>query len=419
MAEVAFYLSTVVTSGYFLLKKRPVDALTLFYASTLLYFSPLIIGIRADFPGAVVPQTYFGAFWVGAWLMFATLYVVVIHDSRLKNQRFPMPSSSDTNSLAHRILVLLVFIALLAFVFDLIENPRSILTGGVQKRDLLDNQSGFYNIWIYAAVLGTASAALARNWWSLALFFTLLLFDLIVNVMRVHVIIASISTLVILLNSVGPLRLVKYWRLALFMLPLILVLVNFKYVIRPAIAGDWGLVAEKMISFDHLIYALSHSEFTNHIEILNRVLYFDYQVDVLSFLSNAITAIPGMGFFADFGTVRYHSGFSPALFPTMRPGVIASSVWAQMFSTGGSFAVFMFGLGLLTMLAFLSSRLSYRTSCAAPSVILVSALIPLLAFYVHRNDVYFLLIMIRRTCLMFIAVYYCAWLVSKIKRRVS
>ena len=90
-------------------------------------------------------------------------------------------------------VTLLLVVASLSALGNFLTVDRSLLAGGVEKRDLLANYTYFYNFWVYTSLLALFfSYCVGRRFYFLiALFFLLL--DAYFYAMRVHIVLALMA----------------------------------------------------------------------------------------------------------------------------------------------------------------------------------------------------------------------------------
>ncbi len=380
--------------AYFLFVKRAFDHFSMLYFSSIFYFSPGFAGFVPIYFGAqtvaIISQTYL----VMSIVLLAILSSAVLFDLQSAKKVIKAQLSSSERAKCILLVKILVIFSAVCAIGNFSIVDRSLLAGGVEKIELLDSSTYFYNYWVYPAILGCFLAYYFRMKWYLVLAFILLLLDVYFYAMRVHFVMAMLAIVFYWLYSKGPIRLILKLNYAVLMLPVGLFFFIFKSLIRPLNEGNYGLFFERLLDSDVYMYWLIRAEPFNQVAILNKVLINNFVTPASHILMSPLTFIPYSGKI-DFGLMpRFHDYFYPVLYPNMQVGAIASNPWAQLMSSGGFLMLSVGLLAFLTLIYLLNKKLMYGR--ASMLGIILITLVPILCFYMHRNDLYFTLLMCKR-----------------------
>ena len=141
----------------------------------------------------------------------------------------------------------------------------------------------------------------------------------------------------------------------------------------------------------------------NQVAILNKTVTQDFVSPPSHLLMSIVSMIPYSGSI-DFGIrQRFHDYFYPVLYPSMKIGAIASNPWAQLVSTGGVLMLLCGTLIFLLLIYIMNYKVSF-TKMSITNLVLFS-IAPVICFYMHRNDLYFTLLMCKRFILPLLVIY--------------
>ena len=404
----AFLVISLFGLLYFLLAKRRFDYFTLSFFSAVFYFSPGFMGyvpVMGQTSGiyetvVITPETYL----VMNIVMIAMLSAAVLFDIQFSGKKYIRLDSKIVEMEKMNVIVnMLLVVACLSAVGNFLTIDTTLLAGGVEKADLLANNTYFYNFWVYTSLLALFfSYYLGRKLcFVIALF--LLFLDVYFYAMRVHIVLALMAIIFYWLHSKGPLRLILKANYGLLLSPLLAFFFIFKSLMRPLNLGNYALFLEKLFDPEVYLYWFVRAEPFNQVAILNKTMTQDFVAPASHLLMSIVSIIPYSGG-VDFGIPqRFHDYFYPVLFPNMKIGAIASNPWAQLVSTGG---VLMLLCGTLVFI-LLIYVLNYKTSFTKPSItnLALFSIAPVICFYMHRNDVYFTLLMCKRFILPLVGLY--------------
>ena len=154
MDQSTFFFISLSGLVYFLIAKRRFDYFTLTYFSAVFYFSPGFVGFvptyLRDQTEAIVPETYLIMNVVlGAMLSAAALFDTQFGGKKIE---LPKPVVVETEKIKF-VVTLLLLVATFSALGNFLIIDRSLLAGGVEKADLLSNNTSFYNLWVYTSLL--------------------------------------------------------------------------------------------------------------------------------------------------------------------------------------------------------------------------------------------------------------------------
>ena len=402
--KTAFFVISLFGLLYFLLVKRRFDFFTLSYFSAVFYFLPGFMGYVPVYymsqTEVIAPATYL----IMNIVLVAILSAAVLFDVQSSQKKFISTESKIVNiEKVNFTVTLLLIVALLSAVGNFLTIDRSLLAGGVEKTDLLANNTYFYNFWVYTSLLALFFSYCTHRklYFMIALFFLLL--DAYFYAMRVHIVLALMAIIFHWLYSKGPVRLISKINYGLLFSPLILFFFVFKSLMRPLNEGNYALFFERLIDSETYMYWLVRAEPFNQVAILNKIVMQDFVAPASHLLMSIVSVIPYSGSI-DFGIYqRFHDYFYPALYPNMKIGAIASNPWAQLVSTGGVLMLLCGTFVFLILIYAMNYKISF-TKKSTTNLVLFS-IAPVICFYMHRNDLYFTLLMCKRFILPLLVIY--------------
>jgi len=300
-------------------------------------------------------------------------------------------------------VMLLLFVASLSALGNFLIIDRSLLAGGVEKAELLENNTLFYNFWVYTSLLALFFSYYLRNYLYFFIALSFLFLDAYFYAMRVHIVLGLMAVIFHRLYSKGRMRLFSQVNYALLLSPFLLFFFVFKSLMRPLNEGNYSLFFERLFSSDTYMYWLVRAEPFNQVAILNKVVNHDFTAPPLHLFMSSVSIIPYSGRL-DFGIPqRFHDYFYPVLYPSMKIGAIASNPWAQLLSAGGILMLLCGTVMFLSIIYFASVKLSSQKPSVSNLVLL--SLAPAFCFYMHRNDLYFTLLLCKRFILPIFFIY--------------
>jgi hypothetical protein len=384
--QATFIGVAAIGACYFTFAKRRFDYFALAYFSALIYFLPgffgatsfHVEGIWNDSP--IHPEAYAVMMLVLVSIMgFAFIADRLLWRSSI-NRGWRVALAGEN--------IAIWFIALLALIGLL----GVVLTAGNKllspdKVEMMEVLGRWHVLYYIASAVGFAIAVHQARHVLAICFLTFLLLDLYLG-FRSPLAIGLFSAVILLLNSKDrpTNRLVAHWRLGLAVLLLGCMLFAYKHVIAAVKAGLWDLVVERLTTPEAYALFITQSEPFATQHILNEVITRGFRTPpdhLVTALYQLLIFAPELGASARL----FNDYFQPTLFPEVDYG-LASNIWAQMWSAGGwpllLIFVTIFNAGLLAGNASLSLRNSFLRPALTPMFVYW-------AFYIHRNDLSYLI----------------------------
>jgi len=406
--QTLFYLAAALGVLLFAFVKRRVDYFSLAFFSSLIYFIPgffgsssfSVVGEWKESP--LQPETY--AIMILVMLSIVVAERIAHFTPRLMSWRIHIPAATLVGPA-------LAFAALGGLAGLLLTAGSTVFEA--DKALVLDSLGRWHILYYCAATLGLAMAYELRQKKLLVLFFAILVFDLFIG-FRSAMAIALLSVLMLLLSRQKEQRLAAVnWRIALGTLIFAILMFGYSHVGYAIKSGMWDLAWHTLTDPEAFLLIFTRSEPFVVQQTLNEVVTQRFYTDfdhIASALYQFMLFAPELG--ADF--VSFNSVFQPALFPDVDYG-LASNIWAQMWSAGGWPLLILFVVFFDLVLAV------GNTSLRSRSPIVRAGLAPMFcywAFYIHRNDIGYILNIEKRHVLLLLAVIDVVWLTRSATRRV-
>lgn len=401
--QALFILISFAGAGYFAVRKRRFDCFSLAYISSVFYFTPAYVGFVPTYATPPTTDMVSGVYVVYIAVLFGLIIAAILYDLMFGRPANDQPWLVYSGAPQYRnVLLILSAIAFTGFVGNLSSIDVGLLAGGAKKRDLLAANTLFYNFWVYPSIALCFLSYYIKSWWFFGLALALLLLDLVLYAMRVHMVIALMAVFFYHLASQERARLILKVKLSVFLVPIVLIFFVFKSIIQPLRQGDYGLFFERLISGDTYLYWLSRAEPFNQAAILNAVIDKQFVSPVSQIYQAFLSFLPYSSSLDLNITPRFHDYFQPELFPHIL-GHIGNNPWAQMLSAGG-WPLLLVAITCYVLLIFF---VNYRIFYCSGEVIRVALLltVPILCFYMQRNDLYFTFVMFKRLFVIFIFSY--------------
>ena len=389
--QAVFFVVAIAGGAYFLVRRRTFDFFTIGFASSVVYFLPGFFGfVRSsrDFtlPEPLLPETYL----VFLAVLLSILLGGMIFDHFLGNARVKLKR--------HIPLTLTTEMALAIALFSLF---ATLLTSGSDlfsphKEDVLAATGRWHVLFQFGAIYLFAFAVLQRRAAFATMGVLLLLFDLYVG-FRIGLVIGVLSVVTIHLNRQGPRSLIRSERKAIVAgILLVAAVLVYKRIYTVVKLGLWDTVMARLTDPEILFLALMTSEPFGTQSVLNEVIRTGFFTGPEHLASVASLLVPFSNLLGAEATL-FNNLFQERLFGGVVLGGLAANIWAQMYAVAGWLGI---GIGIPVYVGVLAlgSRVldGSRSSLAA----LVAVAFTFFAFYIHRNDVFYILVLLRR-CLMF------------------
>jgi hypothetical protein len=407
----AYIVAALLALLFFFFSKRRFDLLTVAYIGAIFYFLPLLWGrvsqSSRDLTSIVEPEVY----------VIATLYLLALVFAAVLLRRIgdAPPGAQPAICLSGWYLVL----AIVGIVGAFVASDEALINA--DKAQALKQVGFFYVLFEVAASLACISSVVERRWWLLAAAVCLLAIDLLVG-FRVFVTLTALSVGLVLLTHLGPIRLFKKvpsYGLAAAALVMSMLLVHS---VRFVILGDTATKSSEMrgdiVQFEdpeadgasHSTISTSHSTISKWMSIPLRLLQqsepFIIQATLVGVVQTDLSCRASNIFKSIFlllppGTARlvpnpfpptFYDEYQPILYPNITYST-AGNIWAEMLCRFGRIGVAIFGLLLIVMLVGLQRAMLGGFSAWIAPMALGGVIV---AFYMHRNDLHYTLVMLRQ-----------------------
>jgi hypothetical protein len=409
-----FLATALVTLIYILFKKRQIDWFSVATASATVYFVPGFFGFVTD-----PDQRRFQDIEDATYLVFSFVYISIAlgalwHDFvSLRNAKQQAVKALSVPNDQYSGITLLA-ISVISLVF-------AVIAGGdtfwVAEKEIAIETHGRWMIgYEFSACLGflmcVASGARAMS-----VLAALLILPSVFFGYRTAVVMTLIGGVMMHLRGLGPTVLIRRWRILLSSFVAIYALIFLKqiqFALKYGLATDqWTLFSNIMESDEVYIDAVFNSEPFLVQNTLNEVVRTNFTVGIEHLESLGAIFVP-LGNELGLSSMGFNDYFQPSLFADVDYG-LASNIWAQAYALGGLGTVAVFCVlfvGLLTAINLAYSR-------SKGSVFAALALVgPYWSFYIHRNDLLFEFLLLRRVLFFFviswaISYLFTIWRVSK------
>jgi hypothetical protein len=253
-----------------------------------------------------------------------------------------------------------------------------------------------YVMWTVGAVLA-AVFGFARGQWTIVWCAMLLIVcDLLIG-FRTSAAISTGAITVIWLHRVGPQRLLlRHPWLPGAVLAGGALMLAYKLIYAAVKLGDWELVAEQLRNPTALAGAVMYSEPFLTQSVLNEIVLQNFRVGWEHFVPVLYQMLPlTLGIAED--AVTFNDLFQPVLFPQVTASGLAANIWAEMLATGGLPLLCAFVLAFVCLLAA-GSFLLRLPNLELQALTAVSMVY--FAFYIHRNDLLYQVVLEKRVLLL-------------------
>ncbi|MET4119764.1 hypothetical protein ABIB85_006273 [Bradyrhizobium sp. JR1.5] len=430
-AWMAFICAALSAFAFFTFAKRDFDFLTIAYVGAMFYFAPLFWGrVQQSSPeltSTIQPAVY--------WIATAYVLGLVLAGAALRS----FNDSDDieaTSRPALRSSVCYLILAVIGLLGSLISTNGAIITA--DKVQALNQVGYFYVLFEVAASLSCVAAAVERRWQVVAGSAVLLSIDLLVG-FRVFVILTWIGVVLVRLMSFGRIRLYSriatYGVAAVALVACMLLVHSVRFAIFDEIAAIKGTPPSERITkasemrgdivqfgqaaaqpgekSDESIKSTMQKWLSIPLGLFEQSEPFVIQATLVGTVQtnlscSASNIFKSIYLLAPPGLVRYlpsasfpptfYDEYKPILYPNLTYGT-GGNIWAEMLCRFGYGGVAIFCVLLILTLVGLHRLLLSCPPAAIAPVVFGGVVI---AFYIHRNDLHYTLVMLRQTAIVFV-----------------
>lgn len=403
--QTLFFVLSLSGLGYFVFRKRRFDWYTVAYLSALVYFTPGYFGFTDYHVGAtwirvpLAPETYAVMMLVIASILASGIIYGLLPEVR--SLRFASRTSRGAQ------WACLVIAGVAGPVAVAVAGPALFSTSS-DKAVMLSSLGHFYTAFAFATIIGACIAFERRSKWAMAVFLALLLFTVYLG-FRLELAITAIAVVTLwLIGSKGQrFRIVSLGKVAVPLAMLAYFFFLIKQLIFQIKLLNWDMVYHLLLQPDTYMYAIMHSEPFVTQNILNVVITSNFHTGV-GYIWDQLAVM-----FTLFGNAQsvtsFNDLFQPALFPSVVDYGMANNFWAQLWSAGGWGFLIMGCIFFNLVLGIGSWLLKSRDLLVRVAAAIAMAII---AFYIHRNDLLYEIILVKRVFMIFFVVLVIGYLLT-------
>ncbi len=401
----AFFLVAIIGMIYFSLK-RGFDYFSLAYFSAVLYFLPGFFGYTSYHVNGVwrkleiVNEAYA--------VMILVLSSIVIFSLIFRAHYSPVVA--DRTPPIRRIFILIVFsLACVGLIGTLLSLGKTLFVP--DKALIMDGLGRWHILYVAAITIGFPAAYLLGSRFYCAIFLMMLFFEVYIG-FRSPIAVSVLSVFTLYLTRAHPVeRLIGQWKVAGLAVLFGAFLFSVKQVLTVFKAGSVDIVVDRLSSLSFYYGAVVKSEPFIVQSTLNHVISERFHTE----WDHILSALNQFFLFSDFLGIdprSFNSYFQNALFPDVTYGM-ASNIWAQMWSVGGWWLLVLFVVLFNLGIYFFNKTLACRNA------ILRASLAPMACywvFYIHRNDISYIINLEKRLFIVFAIALFFSLLVLVVTR---
>jgi hypothetical protein len=442
-AWITFLAVTALAFVFFFFKQRQPDFLNIAYIGAVFYFSPLfwdrVLQSSPDLISTIQPAAY----------LIATAYVAALVLAAIISDR-SIRADAPVTLAAHSLSWCYLALAVLGLAGALVSSKGAIINA--DKVEALKQFGYFYLLFEIAACLACISAAVEGNWRIATISAFLLAFDLLAG-FRAFVVLTSLSVAFVMLTHEGRIRLYRkiptYGVAAVALLIVMLFVHSARFAIFEEVEifqghpdsagtvaapskmrGDTLQYIEPATTSDPTTASNDPTTVSKWISIPLRLFKqsepFIIQATLVGVIQRNLSCSPSnilksLFLLAPPGFTKFvPNPFPPTFYdeyqPKLYPNATFSTggnIWAEMLCRFGYVGIAIFGVFLnLVLIGFYKGFIKASSALATP--IALSGVI--VAFYIHRNDLHYTLVLVREVWIVFVLAYGVSVIAAKIQR---
>lgn len=385
--HLVFLIAEILCFSYFAFFRRRFDLFAIANLGAAFYMLPLFVGRipKVGTDGLLIrelmdldPRVYV----FGYAVIIAPTLTGILYDQFMPAARKQRPDRSYAGWY--------LLLALIGIAVHLSTSPLFF----ANKATTLEHIGFFYTLFETAISLAVLDAFKNRRWWLFAVAVCLLVLDVTVG-FRFNLVLVAIGCVLLWLSEKGPIRLSS--RLHIYSLLALTLLVV-------GVAANPIRVYGVKVTFQYFTGPIGFYNEFFRLEpfatqsIANESFRKELSCRPFNWRQFALLVVP-LSRLLDVQPQLFEAEYKP-LFPDVKFG-LAGNPWAEAFCRDG-WVGFALTLAFFTMLLVaLQLTLDFGFG-PAPAVALCGIIV---AFYVHRNDAYFLLILLRRIAILAVVVW--------------
>lgn len=396
--QIVFVVIAISGLCYYLLGKRQFDFFSLGFLSSCVYFLPGFYGFVQRPVGDYqepIPTDLHDDMYIVMSIILGTVFLAGWVFSSTSTASPPKLERWFDLLPGHPIMVVALIISFVAWFMCLLDLGWyfSIL----DKAELLGKLTRWKDLMAMGGTIAFVLAVLIRSRMGFILSIIILVFEMAFNT-RTTAALAIIAVLMAVLATKPPSRiLVTQWKTVLLSAVAVTCFFAWQQLFPLFQQGNWSGLQEAALSPESYVKSVENSEPFITQAILNEVIISGYTIPPEHFFTPLCAFVP---FYNEiFGELlSFNDRFSPDLFPGMIVYGIANNPWAEAISGGSWFLLMVFLLGYVSAL-WIGSRCVRSTNATFASV--SSIFFAYLAFYLHRNDLLFQIVLQKRILIVF------------------
>ncbi|MDP9916410.1 hypothetical protein J2W24_002055 [Variovorax boronicumulans] len=398
-----FYLEAIAFSVYFVKLRKKIDYFTVAHFSALIYFIPGFFGYTSyESRGSWSDTPMHSEVYAIMMMVLLSIFLFSFFYSERKRKSENLQKIKNGRALEVKLFFLIAVVGVALFLLEVgmgFANP--------EKDEVLEDLGRGHIIFYSAAMLGLPLAVAMRMKVMGGILFSLLLFNVYIG-FRSNFAVSMIAVGVWYCGVHRDLVVRNIGKVSFLLLSFGLFMFLYKTIAYAVKAGMWELVSDRLFDSETYFYMIANSEPFITQSILNEVVGRGFQtswdhiyssVYQLLFFSSSLGA----------SAISFNDRFQFELFGNVGYGM-GSNIWAQMWSAGGwpllLLMICLFNLILIFGNKTLKSRDAMFSAGLAP-------IFSYWAFYIHRNDLSYMLGLSKRLLVVWIL---CA-ILSRIMRR--
>lgn len=390
MTEI-FFSVFLLGAVYFLLVRRTIDYFILAYFCAAVYFLPGFFGVIRYRSGSrwveepIIDEVYLIFFAV----LLSICFFSIIHDAVWKRQGLP---SGYNGSVLPAMMSVNAVVSSIALVLMLVAGGGAVWAP--DKTAVMESLGRWHIVFYSSAMVGFVISVFLRRRAYAIYFFSLLLFNMYIG-FRSQLAVAVLSAVMVFFLDRPRMDLKRILTLGPIILSFGFLMFFYKAIAYAIKAEDWELVSSLIMNRDtyYLMFADSEPFITQ--SILNEVVSVGFETPpdhLYGAIYQFLIFAPSLG--AE--VLSFNDYFQFALFGNLNYGM-ASNIWAQMWSVGG-WGLLIFMIFLFNAMILIANRSAslYGGALAA----LLSPVFCYWVFYIHRNDIAYMVNLEKRMLLM-------------------
>lgn len=404
--QLFFCITSILGLTYFLLAKRRFDWFSVAFFSACIYFLPGFFGYTSylSLTGWIENPINDEAYRIIILVDGMILSGAIINDLFSKEVNIKEVKKGNIY-----VLKILLCLAIIGWMLMLLTTGEALFYA--DKLSMMDALNRSHILFYTAVMIGTTLSFEYKNWIIFAFFCVFIIFDLFIG-FRTSLAIAAISIFTLLLSKQGKGRLIiSSWKQVIAGVFLGIFIFLYQQVAYAVKVGDLDLLRSLLSDTDTYIAMINNSEPFITQTTLNEVTVRNYSVGMghLMGIFYQFTLFgPELGLEAE----SFNDLFQNDLFPDVTYGM-ANNIWAEMWSAGGWPLLVIFTVLFVIILKgfnILTDRLNVTQRA------FVAVMASYWAFYIHRNDIGYAIVLEKRVLLVLIVSFLIAILIREARK---